>query len=96
MFLSRFRTEVSDTMGSTTLTVAQLNERIAALEAENARLTRTKAKIDPPPKYGGSKGELSGFLTQARAYLLYYAERFVNEPEKVGFVALRLEGSALR
>ena len=63
LFLSRFRTEVSNTIGSTTLTVAQLNERIVALEAENAHLTRTKAKIDPPPKYGGSKGELSRFLT---------------------------------
>jgi uncharacterized small protein (DUF1192 family) len=39
LFLSRFRTEVSNTMGTTAPTVAQLNERIAALEAENARLT---------------------------------------------------------
>ena len=87
-------------MGATAPTVAQLNERIAALETENARLAmvgaRSRIKIDPPPRFGGAKGDLAGFLTLSRAYLGYYPEQFPTDADKVGFIASRLEGTALR
>jgi len=87
-------------MGTTAPTVAQLNERIAALEAENARLTttnsRSRVKLDPPPRFGGSKDALAGFLTLSRAYLGYYPEHFPTEADKVGFIASYLKGQALR
>ena len=79
----------------------QTNARITQLERENSRLqaatnTTAKAKLEAPPKFGGSKDELTGWLVQMRAYILYYEERFVNEAQKVGYAASRLEGKALR
>jgi hypothetical protein len=70
------------------------------LKAKNARLTttnsRSRVKLDPLPRFGGSKDALAGFLTLLRAYLGYYPEYFPTEADKVGFIALRLEGQALR
>jgi hypothetical protein len=87
-------------VGTIVPTVAQLNEHIAALEAENACLTttnsRSRVKLDPPPRFGGSKDALVGFLTLSQAYLGYYPEYFPMEADKVGFIALCLEGQALR
>ncbi|KAK4106976.1 hypothetical protein N656DRAFT_720993, partial [Canariomyces notabilis] len=79
--------------------LAQTNNRIAQLEAENAQLRNaavTKAKLEAPPKYGGNKEDLAGWLVQMQAYLLYYTERFANEASKVAFAASRLEGKALK
>ncbi|KAG7287645.1 hypothetical protein NEMBOFW57_007158 [Staphylotrichum longicolle] len=73
-------------MGTTAPTIAQLNERIAALEAENARLNtvanRSRVKLDLPPRYRGGKDALSGFLTLSKAYLGYYPELFPTEVDK--------------
>ena len=79
----------------------QTNARIMQLEQENTNLriaanNQHKAKMETPAKYDGEKGTLSGWLVQMRAYLLYYQERFINEAQKVGFAASRLEGKALR
>jgi hypothetical protein len=66
------------------------------LEAKNARLTTTnshsRVKLDLLPRFGGSKDALIGFLTLSRAYLGYYPEHFPTEADKVGFIALCLEG----
>jgi hypothetical protein len=56
----------------------------------------SKAKMEAPSKYDGGKEGVSGWLVQMRAYLLHYEERFVNEAQKVGYAASRLEGKALR
>ena len=99
MFLSWLRIEVSNIIDTIAPTIAQLNERIAALKAENARLTiasiYSQIKLDPPPKFGGNKGDFSGFLTLSQAYLGYYLKQFSIDADKVGFIALRLEGTAL-
>ncbi len=91
---------MSNTIGTTAPTVAQLNERIAALEAKNARLTiasiYSQIKLDPPPKFGKNKEDLSGFLTLSRAYLEYYLEQFPTDVDKVGFIASRLKSTALQ
>ena len=71
----------------------QANARIAQLELEKLN---NKAKLEAPPKYGGDKDGLTGFLVQMQAYLLYYPEKFANEERKVAFAASRLEGKALR
>ena len=87
--------------------IEQLNTRIQQLEAEGGvaqtlvnELSKkeggSKAKLDAPAKYGGDKEALTGFLTQARAYLQYYPEKFRDEAAKVIFVSSRLEGKALR
>jgi len=66
------------------------------LEAENARLNivnnRVRVKLDLLPRFGGGKDALSGFLTLSRAYLGYYPEQFPTDADKVGFIALCLEG----
>jgi hypothetical protein len=77
----------------------QTNARITQLEQENAMLRGhgiSKAKMEAPSKYDGGKEGLSGWLVQMRADLLYYEEHFVNEAQKVGYAASRLEGKALR
>ena len=84
----------------------ELHVRVGQLEGENGVLQSLvntlgggdggKAKIDPPPKYGGDKETLTGFLTQTRSYLQYYPKKFADEAAKVTFVASRLEGKALR
>jgi len=86
--------------------VNQLHTRIAQLESEAGLAqilinelhggANAKAKIEAPPKYGGDKEALTGFLTQVRAYLRYYPSKFGNEEAKVIFVSSRLEGKALR
>ncbi|KAK4117964.1 hypothetical protein N657DRAFT_556411, partial [Parathielavia appendiculata] len=68
----------------------QLERELAYLRGQTA-----KAKMEALAKYGGSKEELAGWLVQMRAYFLYYAERFVNEAQKVGYAASRLEDKAL-
>ncbi len=57
---------------------------------------RSQVKLDPPPRFGGNKGDLAGFLTLSRAYLRYYSEQFPIDADKVGFIASRLEGTALQ
>ncbi|RYP54676.1 hypothetical protein DL768_000612 [Monosporascus sp. mg162] len=87
------------TMAEVQQMLEQTNARIAQLEQENAALRGRdvpKAKMDAPSKYEGGKEELAGWLVQMRAYFLYYAERFVNEAQKVGYAASRLDGKALR
>jgi hypothetical protein len=49
-----------------------------------------------PPKYGGSKEDLAGWLVQMNVYILYYTECFGNEASKVGFATSCLEGKALK
>jgi regulator of sigma D len=71
------------------------NARNAQLEREFLRGQTAKAKMEAPPKYGGAKEELAGWLVQRRAYFLYYSELFVNEAQKVGYAASRLEDKAL-
>ncbi|RYP86989.1 hypothetical protein DL770_004838 [Monosporascus sp. CRB-9-2] len=87
------------TMAQVQQMLGQTNARIAQLEQENAALRGRdvpKAKMDAPSKYEGGKEELAGWLVQMTAYFLYYAERFVNEAQKVGYAASRLDGKALR
>jgi hypothetical protein len=75
----------------------QAHARNVQLEEELVRLRTqvAKAKMEPPPKYGGAKEELAGWLVQMRAYFLYYQELFINEAQKVGYAASRLEDKAL-
>ena len=55
----------------------------------------SRVKLDLPPRFGRSKGDLAGFLTLSQAYLGYYLEQFPINIDKVGFIASRLEGTAL-
>jgi hypothetical protein len=87
------------TMAQVQQLLEQTNARITQLEQENAMLRGhgiSKAKMEAPSKYDGGKEGVSGWLVQMRAYLLHYEERFVNEAQKVGYAASRLEGKALR
>ena len=79
MFLSRFRTEVSETIApqegpkTPEQLLQELIVRVGQLEGENSVLQSLintlpggdggRAKIDPPPKYGGDKEALTRFLT---------------------------------
>ncbi len=56
----------------------------------------SRIKLDLLPRFGGNKGDFLGFLTFSRAYLGYYLEQFSIDADKVGFIALRLESTALR
>jgi hypothetical protein len=84
--------------------IQDLRGRITQLEGEaglaqsivNGITKEGKAKLDAPTKYGGEKEGLAGFLTQVKAYLQYYPDKFRDEAAKVTFVASRLEGKALR
>jgi hypothetical protein len=87
-------------------TLAALLRKIEQLEAENGNMQQLinamgdtgkgRAKIEAPTKYGGDKEGLAGFLTQMRAYLRYYPDKFPDEASKVMFASSRLEGKALR
>lgn len=52
-------------------------------------------KIDNPEKFDGSKGKLRGFLTQMKAYHLYYHLDLPGESDKVLCAASFLAGDAL-
>ena len=57
---------------------------------------RGRIKLDLLPRFGGNKGDFARFLTLSRAYLGYYLEQFPTDADKVGFIASRLEGTALQ
>ncbi|AEO55969.1 hypothetical protein MYCTH_2124936 [Thermothelomyces thermophilus ATCC 42464] len=72
-----------------------VNEAYAKIEAlEGAKVKRIK--IEPPSKYGGTKEDLAGFLTNLRSYFRLNDDKFPDDKAKVLYVATRLEGKALR
>ncbi|AEO54336.1 hypothetical protein MYCTH_2123216 [Thermothelomyces thermophilus ATCC 42464] len=72
-----------------------VNEAYAKIEAlEGAKAKRIK--IEPPGKYGGTKEDLVGFLTNLRSYFRLNDDKFPDDKAKVLYVATRLEGKALR
>jgi hypothetical protein len=86
------------TMAQVQQLLNQTNTRIAQFEGENERLwhSTNRAKLEAPSKYNGNRDELTGWLVQIKAYLIYYVDRFPNEAAKVAFAAQRLEGEALQ
>lgn len=57
---------------------------------ENRRL-----KFPEPPRCGGTKGTLRGYLTQMRAYIVFYGSDLPEEADKVMCAAAFLTGDAL-
>ncbi|CAJ2508953.1 Uu.00g139790.m01.CDS01 [Anthostomella pinea] len=52
-------------------------------------------KLPPPASYNVNDGNVQGFLTQAKAYLRFYARQINTKPDKVLCVARFLKGDAL-
>ncbi|AEO55777.1 hypothetical protein MYCTH_46877, partial [Thermothelomyces thermophilus ATCC 42464] len=48
-------------------------------------------KIELPSKYGGTKEDLVGFLTNLRSYFRLNNDKFPDDKAKVLYVAIRLE-----
>lgn len=76
------------------------NERLLkAVTAAKAVTTTSndnrRLKFPEPPRYNGTKGTLRGYLTQMRAYIVYYGSDLPEEADKVMCAAAFLTGDAL-
>ncbi len=77
----------------------RLLEAVTAAKADTAAKTVTttanenrQLKFPEPPRYNSTKGTLQGYLTQIRAYVVYYSS---EEADKVMCAAAFLTGDAL-
>ncbi|CAJ2503381.1 Uu.00g107750.m01.CDS01 [Anthostomella pinea] len=85
--------------------IQQLQTRIQQLKGSNQQLEaqvmatpmtgNSGYKLPPPASDNGKDGNVQGFLTQAKAYLRFYARQINTEPDKVLCVAGFLKGEAL-
>lgn len=63
---------------------------VTTISNDNRRL-----KFLEPPRYDGTKGTLRGYLTQMRAYIVFYGSDLPEEADKVICVVAFLTGDTL-
>ena len=76
----------------------QMATKLTALcQQLTALTTKAAAKAVKPtiPSYDGSKGTFCGFLTQLRAFHLFYAHELPTDQDKVLYASNCLKGDAL-
>ena len=73
-----------------------LRQSVATLQHDNMQLQQQitakngdqgKHKYPGPTPYNGRDGNVQMFLTQAKAYLKYYSNSFLNDSDKVMCIA---------
>ncbi len=85
--------DLREILGMITKLRQQNQELRGAVLAQGSRSTRFKYP-DPTP-FDGTAGTLRGFLTQAKAYLAFYAANLPADADKVLCTAAFLRGNAL-